>query len=125
MALSALIQQDRQIYRGQTAAFVITVTEDKERFNLSGHTLFLHVKNKIDDVGFLLILQTGSGITHRDQTVESPTEGQADAIMTSGQTATFSELDNIFDLWLEKSGGDKEPIVPPSKLIVNTPVGTP
>ncbi len=118
-------QQDKTIFRGQTATFVITVEDENgDRFNLDTHTLHFHVKNLVTDADPPIIdLSTGVGITHRSQV--SPNVGVADIVMTSVQTALLIAQDNVFDSWLEKAGGDQSPIIPVSRLTVLTPVSTP
>ena len=120
--MSCIVEsQDVTIYRGQTASFVLTVTDDLgARFSLTGSTLYWRAKNKITDVTPIVALLTGTGITHRVQS--GMTLGQADILVTSVQTALFTAQDNVFDVWLVKPSGDKSPIVVVSKLTVLTPV---
>jgi len=117
------LSQDKTIFRGQTASFVITVTDEGGvRFDLTGSTLYMRIKQSVSDPDPAIVeLLTGTGIVHRNQTA-SATVGQADIVVTSAQTKLLTNQNNVYDVWLVKPSGDKTPVVPVSKLTVLTPV---
>lgn len=131
MSLTALVQQDKQIYLGQTARFLITVVDrDGQRFDLGptdgpgNSILYLRVKKNLTDANpgiIALESGTGLGIIHLDQT-QPLTKGQAEAVMSSAQTAALTNSPYKMDLWLAKTTGEKTPLMQVSQLIVATPV---
>ena len=114
--------QDKTIYKGQTATFLLTVTdEDEERFNLDGSTLYFRIKLAVTAADPALVaLETGSGIVHATQS--GTTLGQATITVPAASTAALTDINYVYDVWLEKVSGDKQPIVPVSKLTVSIPV---
>lgn len=118
----AVSAQDKVLYRGQTARFVLTVVdEDGDRYDLTAATLYLRIKASVSDADPALIeLATGTGITNKVQS--GATLGQADVVITGAQMATLTGINYYYDVWLESAGGDVEPVIPVSRLTVPLPV---
>lgn len=76
------------VYRGDQVTFRLTVTDDEdERVNITGATIELQVKTAKGDADPPTITKAvGGGITLLDQTADSDTEGQADAVLLSANT---------------------------------------
>ncbi len=117
-------KQDKQIYKGQSATFRITVTdEDGERFDLTGATLYFRVKLSVTAADPALIAKastTPAQITILAQTGD--TLGQAEIYLVPSDTSALNAINYVYDVWLQKSGGEKQPVVPVSNLVINLPV---
>lgn len=76
------------VHKGDQVTFRLTVTDDEdERVDITGATIELQVKTAKGDADPPTITKAvGSGITLLDQTADSDTEGQADAILLSADT---------------------------------------
>lgn len=119
--MSCLPPQDKTIYKGQTAKWVLKVLdEDGDPFDLTSTTLYLRVKASTSDADPALVaLLTGSGITNQTQT--GSTIGWADVLMTPTQTNLLTALNYFYDAWSD-TAGDRAVIVPVSKFTVKVPV---
>lgn len=117
-------RQDKQIYKGQSATFRITVTdEDGERFDLTGSTLYFRVKLSVTAADPALITKASSTPAQITILTQSgDTLGQADIFLVPSDTTSLTAINYVYDVWLQKSGGEKQPVVPVSALVINLPV---
>jgi hypothetical protein len=117
-------RQDKQIYKGQSATFRITITdEDGERYDLTGATLYFRVKVSVTTADPALITKVSSTPAQITILAQSgDTVGQAEIYLLPADTTALTAINYVYDVWILKATGEKEPVVPVSALVINLPV---
>jgi len=101
------------VYRGLTAKFLLTVTQDGAKYNLTGATIFFTVKC---DLGADNKLQkkTGSGIT----LAADPRDGTATIVLSADDTQSLDAGAYVFDAVVQTAGGERFLVAGPGTLTV-------
>lgn len=113
------VANSMDVYRGLTSKFLLTLTQDGEKYDLTGATVYFTVKCSVADIANRLQkTSVSNGIT----IATDPRDGTAELLLSAADTQTLDPGAYVFDIVVVTAGGERFLVLGPGTLSVKQSV---